>query len=439
MLTGKSGKGPDDGPQTGPVRRRAAVVVVGAGLAGLAAAYELRQLGVDVVLVEARHRVGGRVHTVSTSAGEYFDAGGEFVSPGHERFLRYAKVFGVELESSKFYDQLPRITLNRQALSPDQAQASMADVDDAFAMLADQASEVDPDTPWTAARAHEWDHLSLRDWLASQKLEPRSRALLRLYWEGGNGISLASHSYLAILAQAAADTHEVNALRCVGGSSVLAQAFAAAIGADRIFLGRPAVAVAYENKVVATTRDGSIFEADWIILATPPGPWQRVHFTPDIHDAPQMGTVLKFVQVLDTPMNASVHAFCDEYITASWGGTKRVLVGFAGGPAAQRCLNLQPRTRSEFLKAKISEMLGHPVPGIGSTHFQEWTAEPFTLGGYSAPAPGQITRMNARWEKAHHRLFFAGEHTSPAFFGFMEGALQSGEMAARRLMRHAFG
>ena len=388
------------------------------------------------MVIEARQRVGGRVNTVPLEHGGHFDAGGEFVSPGHARFLHYADKFGIALENSMFYDAPPRITLGTQVFSAQQTQDTMADIEGVFAKLAQDASTVHPPTPWTAPHAAAWDHMSLKDWLDTQQLAPRSRALMQLYWEAGNGIAIAAQSYLGTLAQVAADAHQVNALRCANGASALPLAFADAIGADRLLLGKPVVAVDCADAVCVTFEDGATLRADWVILATPPGPWQQMRITPAIADDlhPQMGAAVKFVQAFARPATGPCHAFCDAYVTAAWRGTERILVGFAGGPAALRCAALPPARRDAHLKGCVREMVGHPLPETESMHFVDWLAEPFTQGGYSAPAPGQIFRVADRWQQAHHRLFFAGEHTSAAFFGFMEGALQSGEMAAAQVL-----
>jgi monoamine oxidase len=71
-----------------------------------------------------------------------------------------------------------------------------------------------------------------------------------------------------------------------------------------------------------------------------------------------------------------------------------------------------------------------------NTLFAAWPRAVWTRTGYSAPAPGQVTRLGPILNSPYHgRLFFAGEHTSTAFFGHMEGALQSGMLAALRILR----
>ncbi len=429
-----------DTPQTkprrpGPVRPKTRVIVVGAGLAGLSAAYNLHLADVDVVVVEARPRVGGRVSTVALSDGNYCESGGEFVSPGHARFLHYAGIFNIGLEDSKFYEHPGSMLFGQRAMTQAQAQKALADVDRVFDTIAGDADAVDPEAPWRAQQAAAWDRLSLSDWLQTQVLEPHSRALVQGYWEGGNGVAMASQSYLGAVAQAGANRHPINTSRCVGGASRLPQALATAIGDARILLGDPVVQVDYQNSARVTTQTGKIYQADWVILAIPPGPWGNIQFNPSIeHDMrAQMGSAVKYVLELAAPPTPSWRGFSDAYINATWQGAGQVLVCFAGGPAAQQCSALPSAGRDALLEDRAQKMLGCPLRSQ-SRQFFDWTVDPFTQGGYSVPAPGQLTRIGERWQQAHHRLWFAGEHTSSAFFGFMEGALRSGEAAAAGLL-----
>jgi monoamine oxidase len=65
----------------------------------------------------------------------------------------------------------------------------------------------------------------------------------------------------------------------------------------------------------------------------------------------------------------------------------------------------------------------------------DWPNDPWTLGGYSFPAPGQVTTVGPLMHKGLGRLHFAGEHTSYKFVGYMEGGLNSGVTVAHRLAK----
>ncbi|NPV69917.1 MAG: hypothetical protein HPY55_04595 [Firmicutes bacterium] len=109
---------------------------------------------------------------------------------------------------------------------------------------------------------------------------------------------------------------------------------------------------------------------------------------------------------------------------------------FAGGPDADAAL--QARDPHRYFTRRIVTLYPGYADEALRTRFVTWPRDPWTMTGYSFPAPGQVTTilpvLNSPF---HERLFFAGEATSPDFFGFMEGALQSGLFAALRILRQA--
>ena len=112
------------------------------------------------------------------------------------------------------------------------------------------------------------------------------------------------------------------------------------------------------------------------------------------------------------------------------------LTVFAGGAAAQTWLARQPAQRQELARQELDVLF----PGF-SRHNQRqifcgWPEERWTRCGYSAPSPGQVTRVSPNLQRGwRDKLFFAGEYTSPGFYGYMEGGLNSGAVLAGRLAR----
>jgi len=108
------------------------------------------------------------------------------------------------------------------------------------------------------------------------------------------------------------------------------------------------------------------------------------------------------------------------------------LVGFAGGPYADRL-----KSREPHLRESARENLNRFYPGFTDAfvtdRLMDWPADPLTQAAYSCPAPGQVTTIGPLLRSGIGRLHFAGEHCSSGFFGYMEGALDSGVAAAGRI------
>ncbi len=173
--------------QVRPSGDSADVVVVGAGVAGLAAARALEAAGCDIVLLEARDRVGGRVFGAEV-AGAKVELGGTWTGPGQDRIkdLAASLDIGVERPLAEGRNILlrgsERIELEAGRARRDYRDAADADVlEAAVHTLDDMGSSVPPQTPWTAARAEEWDSLTFRGWLDSNVPDQVARLLTHVH------------------------------------------------------------------------------------------------------------------------------------------------------------------------------------------------------------------------------------------------------------------
>ena len=217
------------------------VVIAGAGLAGLTAALDLKDAGWDVIVLEARDRVGGRVHTLrdNFTEGLHAEAGGESIDDNHDNIQALALRFGLPLERRPvakiehgviYYGGARSRTLDFVLASP----RIFEDYQHFSASLLQLGDGLDPEHPEQFSSAHDLDQRSLADFVATLRLVPEAEFLVRtenraLYASDLEDISLLFAVQQAVVVKDVPDTAS-ETMRIVGGNSNLPEAMAAALG-----------------------------------------------------------------------------------------------------------------------------------------------------------------------------------------------------------------
>lgn len=430
------------------------VVVIGAGLAGLAAAYELKSVGYDVTIVEARNRLGGRVLTFDNFVpGRFIEGGGELIGRNHPLWIAYAKKFGLEFLPIVEPDTTQPIELEGRLLSPKDCVRLWKEMDALSKRMDGTAAHVVEDEPWKTPGAATLDARTLADWLRRQTANPLAKRGLGAQLVSNNGAALDRQSYLGQLTQVKGgglDKYwsDSEAFHCAGGNQQLASHFAEAIGSDHIRLNLPARAVTIQNdKVSVRCADDSLIEADDVIVSVPCSVWNTIEFQPSLPPqlAPQMGSNVKYLASLKRRFwkadKLAATSLSDNDVQFTWEGTDgqdgdqpAEFVAYSGGPGSEAVRAIAPGERD----AAYGKLLAKRYPGfkeafVGS-RFMDWPGTEWTMGSYSFPAPGQVTTMGPLMQAGlGGKVHFAGEHTCYKFVGYMEGALTSGVTIARRL------
>jgi len=148
-----------------PEKPKARVVVVGAGFAGLSCAWQLRRAGAGVTVLEARNRVGGRVHTLDNFIdGALVEAGAELIGSNHPTWLHYAKHFGLRMRDvTEEEDAEAPIFLNGRRVPSDEVDALWEEMDSALSLMNADARKVDPEASWAGEDAKALDHTSIAE------------------------------------------------------------------------------------------------------------------------------------------------------------------------------------------------------------------------------------------------------------------------------------
>jgi monoamine oxidase len=428
------------------------VIVIGGGFSGLAAAYELTKAGYDVTVAEARNRVGGRVISFSDLvAGKNVEGGGELIGSNHPAWVGYAKQFGLKFLDVSEEDLEAPIVLNGKRLSSDESEALWEEMEKAFNTIVTDAAKVDADEPWRAPNAQELDKRPLASWINALNASPLCKTGLNSLMMADNGMVTEWQSYLANLAMVKGgglDKYwsESEVYRCQGGNQQLATKLVQAIGPTKVLTRTIVRAIVVTEKGVRVTlANGKVLEGDHVLLTAPPPVWNRIAIEPALPAGlvPQMGTNVKFLMALNGPFwrraELGPEMMTDGPVSATWHATDgqrgagEALVAFSGGTAADTCREWTATQRTENYLAELQKVYKGIRPSFIRARFMDWPSDPWVKASYSFPAPGQVTTQGPIFRQGIGRLHFAGEYTSYAFMGYMEGALNSGAAAARRI------
>ncbi|QOI99018.1 MAG: FAD-dependent oxidoreductase [Phycisphaeraceae bacterium] len=444
------------GPATGSKR----VIVIGAGFSGLICAHELRAVGYDVLVLEARGRVGGRVVSYTDVApGRVVEGGGELIGSNHPTWAACAEKFGLGWwDVTESEDLEYPITLGGRALSKGEAAALYDEMTEGVSGLTALAAPVNAEEPWATRGASALDAMSVASWLgeaAEGGLSPMAVRGLQVMFESDNGVSASRQSLLANLAQIkggglGAYWTESEVYRLKGGNQSLAEILARRLGEDRVKVNLAVAAIRDRgDKMVVMTAGGQVAEADDVVLTVPPSVWGKIEFSEGLMPEglrPQMGVNVKHLSAVRDRFwlesGKAPDSLSDADIGMTWDATDgqgaggpACLTAFSGGPAAERC-RARPRAS---INGAYHDALESTYPGfkarVMGSRFMDWPGDAWAGAGYSFPAPGEVTRFGPILNRPAGGMHFAGEHCCHRFVGYMEGALTSGVEVALRLAK----
>ncbi|HEY6568040.1 MAG TPA: NAD(P)/FAD-dependent oxidoreductase [Actinomycetota bacterium] len=436
------------------------VVIVGAGMAGLACALDLRAAGADVVVVEASSRPGGRVRTVTFPDGRWVEAGGEWVDTSHEHVHSLLDRYGLRTigDGAPWWAREAGWIEDERGLRPavdawaadEEVVAELAWFDELIDAVAAQIA--DPSDPVAHPDAAAIDARSIADLFDQARLGPRARFLLdrEMAFEYTCAPEEASVLFIAqqraVTLEAEARVTDVRSQRVDGGLSRLAEAMVAELD-GLVRFGEPLVRLAQDDqRVVATTTDGTV-EASHAVLACPLVPLRDVEVLPAFEGAfgkgvaeLGMGSVVKtFVRTSSRP--PFVWAVTPRFIerlydaTEDQPGGSAILDCYVGGAGARELVRATPdgSQRVSRVRGEIAQMVPPLAAGLGDGLSQSWSEEPYIGGSFSVWNPGQVTAFWRALREPHGRVRLAGEHVSTVC-GYVEGAIESGRRTAAEIV-----
>ncbi len=436
-----------------PKRSARKVIIIGAGFSGLACAHELRARGCAVTVLEARKRVGGRVLTFNDVVkGATIEGGAELIGSNHPAWMGYARNFHLGMRDVTEDDAEFPVILGGRKLTAKESEALYEEMEASHKTMNADARTVIADAPWKTPNAEALDKRTTAQWLRGLQVSKLCKQALAAEFQNDNAVPLGRQSYLGNLAQIKGGGvekywTESEVYRCRSGNQSLATALARSVGESRIRHETPVRSIKMlDDKVVVTTASGEVIEGDQVVLTVPPGAWNRIQISPDLPHGlhPQMGVAIKFLTAVRSRFwraaKLAPDGLTDGMIGMTWDATDNQsvkhgagLTGFSGGPAANSARRSESWQTHRGLRKAMDEIYpGFEANCIGS-RFMDWPSDELVGGGYSFPAPGEVTTAGPLLHTPHGRLHIAGEHTCYKFVGYMEGALQSGIRVAKAI------
>jgi monoamine oxidase len=445
------------------------VLIVGAGIAGLTAAYRLQQAGVPVDLIEASHRVGGRLVSLTNFPGSFgtVELGGEFIDSRHTHVRALATELGLELADLRAAD----IGLEREILYFQGQQVSETNVIEEFAPLA-QRIENDLKTLSTrdityrdpSPQARELDRMSLAEYLAAAPISPLINQLVRVAYITEFGRDAESQSCLNMLFLIGSEvgkwsTYGLSDERyhVVGGNDQIPKQLAARLN-QCIQFGTQLESIRLTpagRYRVSLRQDGRSLERVYerVLLTVPFSVLRQVELAADLPPIKQKaiaelgyGTSSKLAvpyreRLWRTRYGCTISIYTDLDFQNTWESARYApgpggwVTDLRGGEQGIRLGQGDPEMQANQLSRDLEQIF----PGIeqisrGRALRSIWAAEPHALGSYSCYFPGQWTTIGGAEAERVGNLWFAGEHCSLGSQGYMNGACETAEVAAQSIL-----
>jgi monoamine oxidase len=436
------------------------IAIIGGGLAGLSAAYTLRKHGLIAQIYEANNRIGGRIFTAKNylAQGLTTEFGGEFIDSSHTEMIAFAKEFGLELKDRVEPPLIKRAYFFGGKLRTEQ------EVIEAIKPFLDQIrndakslpASFDYENPGTAAQL---DSISLAEYFERLKISGWIKDLLEAAYVTEFGLELSEQSALNFITMIGTDISNGFDIfgssdeRYVisGGNSRIIEELSLKL-ANQVNLFHQLEHINPKGKGFTLTfnayNESKDIDADFVILAIPFSTLKNVTMKIEMPEwkrkaISELGyghhtkIVSGFSKRIWRDGGYIGEVFGDGNIQLAWdnsqtqSGLSGGMTSFIGGNRSINAGKSSIAVQSQLFIAELDKIF----PGIAKTSNGkngrfDWTNNEFSKGSYACYKPGQWTSIRGAEHKPVGNLFFAGEHCSLEFQGYMNGAAETGKQAA---------
>jgi monoamine oxidase len=429
------------------------VVVVGAGLAGLAAARDLHRAGADVLLLEARDRPGGRVEQATLPDGRVLQLGGELVGDFHTSYLELVAELGLTLRHSYVAEpgEMTTDLVDGIHLGDDlpwMTDAERADAERLAGLAGELARTVDPDDPWSHPDADRLDRISVSGWLREQGALPaviRARELAHLGVAAGSAERTSLLSVLRMDAVAGGlgvyDLEAWESLTVAEGSATVALRMAAELG-ERLRLGAVVRRIEVGGRAAVTLDTGERIEAEAVVCAVPAGPLRDIAIdglsTARLESLHRLrhARAGKYALAYSSPFwrerRQNGLAESENLVGSTWPQGEGLLSVLVPPERLLHHVSAADAVRREELLAALERLFGPEAADPEVMMTRDWGLDPFTQGYVTQWVPGDVMAVGPLHGTHEPPFYVAGSDHWVA--GYMEGAVRTGRAAARAIL-----
>ena len=445
--------------------READVAVVGAGLAGLAAARRLRESGREVVVLEARDRVGGRTLNEPIGDGKVVELGAQWVGPTQERVLGLMADLGLEsfpthTRGTNLFEREGELT-RYEGTIPRVNPVALAEVGLVMKRINRMSAQVPREAPWRAAKADAWDSQTFESWMRRNVRTALARDILRLaiigVWAAEpRDVSLLhvlfyirSAGSLEMLVDVEGGAQEA---RVVGGSQRICELAAEQLGADSVVLSSPVRSIERNGAAVLVDAERATIRARRVIVAVPPALAGRIRYSPPLparrdglSQRMAQGSVVKCMAIYERPfwrerglsgaVTSASGPISVVFDNSPPDGSPGVLLGFFEGRAAREAADVSREERRGVVLDCMSRFFGPDATRAEGYVDRAWGADEWARGCYGGYfAPGGWSDHGPALREPVGPIHWAGAETATVWNGYMDGAVSSGERAAAEVL-----
>jgi monoamine oxidase len=437
------------------------VVVVGGGLSGLAAARRLQRAGRDLVVLEARNRIGGRVHSTRATGGTVIDLGAQWIGPGQHRMYELARDYDVAIvpthKTGKHVFDLGRGTQTTRHEYPPLPLLSLFDAAQIGFRLERAARKTSPDQPWLARGAALHDQQSALNWIEKAAFTEMGAAFWSALAEAATCADPSRSTALDLFQQ----TRSLGGLAAFGtaeqdylssGAQALVDGMARELSRD-VELGAAVRRIEHGADAVRIVTDRGTWHARRAVVALPLSVLENVMFEPALPE-PRCALaslvvradVIKSIVIYDraywrdsgfSGVSFSLPGPVNTMLDGGRGAAEPgILVALAAGRRALRLGAVSPEARRRAVVGHIAQCFPSMLGKVPVEYFEcNWAKEEWSGGGYASRlGPGAWAQVGPALRAPIGPIHWAGTELATDWRSYMEGAVQSGERAAEEIL-----